>query len=268
MSVGSRYTMVYDIETVPDCASGRKLLDLPNAEDDEVVLALQTRRLEQTQGTSDFLPHYLQRIVAISVVVSGRDWVKVWSLGEDANEKELLERFFAGIDKYCPILVSWNGSGFDLPVLHYRALLHGVAASQYWENGERDSEFRWNNYLSRYHSRHTDLMDVLSGYQNRAFAPLTEIALMLGFPGKMGMDGKKVWDQFKSDNLQSIRDYCETDVLNTYLVYLKFQQIRGSMSVASRMAEEARIELFLKESGKPHLLAFLEVWHGSKIKID
>jgi len=268
MGVKSLYTMVYDIETVPDCASGRKLLNLQNVSDEEVVKALQARRLEQTQGTSDFLPHYLQRIVAISVVVSGREWVKVWSLGEDADEKALLERFFSGIDKYCPTLVSWNGSGFDLPVLHYRALLHGVVASKYWETGERDSEFKWNNYLSRYHNRHTDLMDVLSGYQNRAFAPLTEIALMLGFPGKMGMDGKQVWAQFQSNNLQSIRDYCETDVLNTYLVYLKFQQIRGCISVAERVGEEERLAFFLKESGKPHLLAFLEIWHGSESKID
>lgn len=264
MSGISNCTMVYDIETVPDCVSGRKLLDLPKTlPDEEVVTALKARRLEQTQGSSDFLPHYLQRIVAISVVVSNGEWVRVWSLGTDANEKELIERFFAGIDKYRPTLVSWNGSGFDLPVLHYRALLHEVAAGSYWETGERDSEFRWNNYLSRYHSRHTDLMDVLSGYQNRAFAPLTEIAVMLDFPGKMGMDGKQVWDKFQAGELQSIRDYCETDVLNTYLVYLKFQLIRGHLSSQKRAQEEERLSMFLKQSGKPHLLAFLEAWHAS-----
>lgn len=257
------YTMVYDLETVPDCDQGRKLLDLPDASDEEVALALKARRLEQTQGTSDFLPHYLQRIVAISVVVSTQEWVKVWSLGEDANEKDLLERFFAGIEKYRPTLVSWNGSGFDLPVLHYRTLLHGVSAKRYWENGEREQDYKWNNYLSRYHSRHTDLMDVLSGYQNRAFAPLNEIALMLGFPGKMGMDGKLVWEKFQAQELHNIRNYCETDVLNTYLVYLRYQLMRGMLSPEAYEQEEERLMTFLEQSGKPHLLEFLEIWHGA-----
>ena len=80
-----------------------------------------------------------------------------------------------------------------LPVLHYRALLHKVAAPTYWETGDNQQNFRWNNYLSRFHYRHMDLMDLIAGYQNRAFAPLDDIASMLGFPGKMGMSGDKVW---------------------------------------------------------------------------
>lgn len=255
------YTMVYDLETVPDCVLGRKVLTLANEiSDEEVVAALKARRLEQTHGQSEFLPHYLQRIVAISVVVRGEDWVKVWSLGENANEKDLIERFFAGVERYKPTLVSWNGSGFDLPVLHYRALLHGVAAGQYWENGENDSDFKWNNYLSRYHSRHLDLMDVLAAYQSRAYAPLNEVAMMLGCPGKMGMDGGRVWERFQAGELESIRDYCETDVLNTYLIYLQFQVMRGQISIQHKEQEETRLKTFLQSSGKAHLLTFLELW--------
>ncbi len=80
-----------------------------------------------------------------------------------STEKELIERFYDGIDRFTPNLVSWNG-GFDLPVLHYRALKHGVPGRRYWETGNEDTSFKWNNYLSRYHQRHLDLMDVLAMY--------------------------------------------------------------------------------------------------------
>lgn len=257
----SQYTMVFDIETIPDAILGRRVLSMNDeASEDEVVQALKERRLEKTQGASDFLPHYLQRIVAISVVLSGREGVKAWSLGEDANEKDLIERFFAGIDRYKPILVSWNGCGFDLPVLHYRTLFHDITAATYWDGGENNAEFRWNNYLNRYHARHTDLMDVLAAYQGKAFAPLDEIAVMMGLPGKMGMDGSKVFENFKQNNLQSIRNYCETDVLNTYLVYLGFQKMRGAIDAAEKQAEENRVKEFLSQSGKAHFLEFLEIW--------
>ncbi len=255
--------MVYDIETIPDINSGRKFLGFIEQSDEEVLAALLERRRQQTQG-SDFLPHYLHKVVAISVVVATSEWVKVWSLGdENSDERELIVRFFLGIQQYAPTLISWNGSGFDLPVLHYRALLHGISAPRYWETGESDSGFKWNNYLSRYHQRHTDIMDVISGYQNRAFAPLNEIALMLGFPGKMGMEGGKVFEHFQAGGIHSIRNYCETDVLNTYLIYLRFQFIRGQLDEGSYEYEQTRLKNHLMQSEKPHLLEFLRIWqHG------
>jgi len=253
--------MVYDIETVPDTEGGRRLLELPEADDATVREALVTRQRTKTQGASEFLPHYLQRIVAISVVVRTDDWVKVWSLGElDSTEKELITRFFQGIERYLPLLVSWNGSGFDLPVLHYRALLQGVSALRYWDTGEHDPNFKWNNYLNRYHQRHTDLMEVLSAYQNRAYASLDEIAKLLGFPGKMSMTGGVVWKEYEDSNLQSIRDYCETDVLNTYLIYLRFQYVRGQLDKAGLIFEEERLRAYLATSGKSHLVEFSEAW--------
>ena len=96
------------------------------------------------------------------------------------------------IDKHTPQLVSWNGGGFDLPVLNYRALIHGVTAARYWDWGDDDREFKFNSYLGRYHTRHLDLMDVLAMYQPRASAGLDAIARLCGFPGKLGMDGSEV----------------------------------------------------------------------------
>ena len=221
------------------------------------------RRSLQTQGSSTFLPPHLHQIVCISVVVSTSEWVKVWSLGDsDSNEADIIFRFFEGIQRYSPNLVSWNGSGFDLPVLHYRSLYHGVSSPRYWETGEHDPGFRWNNYLSRYHQRHTDLMDVLAGYQSRANAPLDEIALLLGLPGKMGMHGSEVWDKFQAGHLEEIRNYCETDVLNTYLIYLHFQYIRGQFDQLELDGLKERLKTHLLSMVKPHHLAFLEAWQS------
>ena len=162
--------LVFDIETVPDVEGLRKLWELgPEVSDAGVVELVQQRRRQNTG--SDFMPAHLQKVVAISCALRDRDAVRVWSLGSrDDPERDLVKRFFEGIERYTPQLVSWNGSGFDLPVLHYRALLHGIPACCYWDTGENDREFKFNNYLSRFHARHTDLMDVLAGYQNRAWA--------------------------------------------------------------------------------------------------
>ncbi len=252
--------LVFDIETVPDVKAGRQLFNLKDLSDEDVALAMRALRAQKT-GKTDFLSHFQHQIVAISAVLLSNDSLKVWSLGNPASgEKELLERFFDGIEKFSPVLVSWNGNGFDLPVIHYRALKHGVASARYWDNGDIDREFRWNNYLSRFHARHLDLMDVLSGYQPRAFVPLDELALMLGFPGKMGMSGAHVWESFCSGQIDAIRDYCETDVLNTYLVYLRFQQIRGVLTAGELEHEQNRLRDFLADSGRPHLAEFLARW--------
>lgn len=261
--------LVFDIETVPDIESGRRLYDLSGLSDKEVAEVMFSRRRQETDGTSDFLRLHLHRVVAISVLLSTRDKLNVWSLGSlESGETDLLQRFYEGIEKYTPRLVSWNGRCFDLPVMHYRALLHGVAAPRYWETGNNDQQFKWNNYLSRYHDRHTDLMDVLAGFEYRAVAPLDQIATLLGLPGKMGMSGDKVWDAFQAGDLAGIRNYCETDVLNTYLVYLRFELIRGNLTAEIFEQQCNRVRTMLKDEGKPHLLEFLHAWNGKAVRSE
>lgn len=251
--------LIFDIETIPDIDTGRKIHELHDLSDSDVAEAMFA--LRRAKVGNDFLPHYLQKIVAISLVMSNAKHLKVWSLGDEtSDEKELITRFFGGIDKHTPTLVSWNGGGFDLPVLHYRALLHGISAPTYWESGEHQQAFRWNNYLNRFHYRHLDLMDVLAAYQNRAVAPLDEIASMLGFPGKMGMSGAKVWDEYLAGNIAGIRNYCETDVLNTYCVYLRFELIRGMINQTEYEKAIQRLKTYLKEEehDKQYLQLFCE----------
>lgn len=250
---------VFDIETIPDVEGGRRLYDLEGLTDKEVANVMFHKRRQET-GT-EFLRLHLHRIVAISVVLRSSDRFAVCSLGdEESSESEIIERFFKGIEKYVPTIVSWNGKGFDLPVLHYRSLVHGIQAPQYWETGDNNQSFKWNNYLSRYHRRHTDLMDVLAGYEMRANAPLDEVATLLGFPGKMGMSGAKVWDNYRAGDIKGIRDYCETDVLNTYLVYLRFELINGNLSHKEYEAECELVRTSLAAEDKPHLTEFLNAW--------
>jgi predicted PolB exonuclease-like 3'-5' exonuclease len=255
-------TLVFDIETVPDTDLGRRLYDLHDLSDEQVGQIMFTKRRQETGN--DFLSHEQHRVIAISVVMRSREALKVWSLGdENASEKELIERFFDGVDKFTPELVSWNGSGFDLPVLHYRSLLHGVTAARYWETGDGDSSFRFSNYLSRFHWRHMDLMDVLSGFQGRGRASLDAVATLLGLPGKVGMQGSQVWDVYLNGGLKRIRDYCETDVLNTYLVYLRFQLLRGHLNLNEHAHEVARVRTLLQDSSSAHLKEFAAAWPAS-----
>jgi predicted PolB exonuclease-like 3'-5' exonuclease len=250
--------LVFDIETVPDAELGRRL----GFEGDDLQVAerMLAARSEETGGSS-FLPLEQHRVVAISTVLRSGDQLQAWSLGAaDGAEDDLIRRFFGGIEKVRPTLVSWNGSGFDLPVLHYRMLKHGIAAPTYWDTGDRDRDFKWNNYLNRYHARHVDLMDVLSAYQGRGRASLGNVALLLGLPGKLGMGGEQVFEYWKAGRIADIRAYCETDVFNTYLVWLRFQLVRGLLTAAEHAAEVGRARAWLAERVEPHWRQYEAAW--------
>jgi predicted PolB exonuclease-like 3'-5' exonuclease len=256
-------TLVFDIETVPDVELGRRLYDLHDLGDEDVAKAMFAKQRQRTH--SDFLPPPQQRIVAISIVMRTRDSLKISSLGDlETSERDLVQRFFDGLERYTPVLVSWNGSGFDLPVLNYRALRHGVDAHRFWEMGESDRDFRYNNYLSRYHWRHVDVMDVLSGYGASGRASLEVAAQLAGLPGKLGIGGAQVWPSYLRGELGAIRDYCECDVLNTYLVFLRFQLVRGELDPVSYRRELEVVEAKLAESDRPHLVEYLTLWRASR----
>jgi predicted PolB exonuclease-like 3'-5' exonuclease len=253
--------LVFDIETVPDVAGLRRLHGLDAKIPDAQVadMAFQLRR--QATG-NDFLPLHLQRVIVISCALTERgDSFKVWSLAGE-SEGELIQRFYEGIEKYTPQLVSWNGGGFDLPVLHYRGLIHAVKAPRYWDLGEDDRDFKWNNYISRYHGRHLDLMDLLALYQGRANAPLSDLAQLMGLPGKLGMDGSEVWGAYQAGKLAEIRNYCETDVVNTYLIYLRFQLMRGVLTEAQLRSQCDLVRATLGNSPGPHWKEFLARWQA------
>jgi 3'-5' exonuclease len=252
--------LVFDLETIPDVSGLRTLLGSDAALSDAEVAAQAFAARREKTG-SDFLQHHLHRVAAISCVFRDDEGFRVRSLGSlDDAEPKLIQDFYRIVERYTPQLVSWNGGGFDLPVLNYRALIHGINAARFWEMGDEDRDFKWNNYLSRYHTRHLDLMDHLAMYTGRANAPLDDLAKLCGFPGKMGVDGSQVWSLYQEGRLQEIRDYCETDVVNTYLVYCRYQLLRGRLTRDVYDAEIALVRTSLQTIDAPHWRDYLSMW--------
>lgn len=253
--------LVFDLETAPDVAGLRRLNGLPaEMPDAEVAERAFAQRREKTG--SDFLPLHLHRVIAIGCLFRDEEGLQVRCLGEpgELDEARLIRQFYGIVERHTPQLVSWNGSGFDLQVLHYRGLVHGVQAARYWEQGDDDREFRYNNYIGRYHSRHLDLMDLLALYNGRANAPLDELAKLCGFPGKLGMDGSQVWPAFLGGRLPEIRAYCETDVANTWLVYCRFQKMRGAWTDERYRTELERLRTAVSGLPGEHWERFLDAW--------
>lgn len=277
--------LVFDLETIPDVAGLRRLrgssvaadvdaavssageagereapapASLPPT-DAEVAEAAFAQRRAKTG--SDFLPLHLHRIVAIGCLFRDQEGLRIRCLGQPGDpEAKLVQDFYRIIDRYTPQLVSWNGGGFDLQVLHYRSLIHGVQAPKYWDQGEDERDFRYNNYLSRYHARHLDLMDLLALYNGRANAPLDELAKLCGFPGKLGMDGSQVWPAYLDGRLDEIRAYCETDVANTWLMFCRFQRLRGVWNDEQYAREIALARDVISGLDGLHWMEFMKAW--------
>ena len=258
-------TLAFDIETVPDVAGIRRVHAIEPTLDDAAVLDWFTQQ-RRAQSGNDFLAPVFHRVVAIACVLREGSSLRVWSLGDATDpEEELLRRFCDGIERYVPQLVSWNGGGFDLPVLHHRCLIHGVCAPKYWDWGDDDRDFKFNSYLGRYHTRHLDLMDVLAMYQPRAYAGLDTMARLCGFPGKVGMGGADVSAAVQAGRIDEVRRYCETDVMNTYLLYLRFRLIRGTLTADEYAKEVSMAREKIAATGAPHWQEFIAAWDANAV---
>jgi 3'-5' exonuclease len=256
--------LVFDIESIPDIAGLRLLRSDPEHVTDQWVYSAWCEE-RGNEGKSDFMPLHLQRVLVISCVFRNAEGVKVHSFvdRDNASEGKVIQTFFNTLEKHQPQLVSWNGGGFDLPVLHYRGLRHGVVADKYWDMGDDDREYKYNNYISRYHTRHLDLMDLLAMYQPKNNAPLDAMAKLCGFPGKLGMDGSQVYPAFLEGKLDDIRRYCETDVMNTYLLYCRYQKMRGGLTEAEYDQEIALVKGTLGNlaPSEAHWQEYLASWN-------
>ncbi len=256
--------LVFDIESIPDVAGLRLLRQSDPALDDAGVYAAEIADRAE-RGKGDFMPLHLQRVLVISCVFRNAEGLKIHSMVDReadgvSQEGRVIQQFYNLVERHTPQLVSWNGGGFDLPVLHYRGLRHGVVANKYWDMGEDDREFKYNNYIGRYHLRHLDLMDLLAMYQPRASAPLDAMARLCGFPGKLGMDGSAVYPAYLDGKLDDIRRYCETDVLNTYLVYCRYQKMRGGFTEAEYEREIAHVRETVGAIDEPHWREYTAAW--------
>lgn len=263
---------VFDIETVPDTDAVPNLVGDVGESDEERREALDTYHLDITDGKNAFPRQPFHKVVAVSFLAAeietdGRHenyYLKELRSGGDekAIEHDLVAGFYQWVDKKRPRLVSYNGRGFDLPVLRHRAMVHGITAAGY-----HDISNKWENYTSRYaQDFHCDLQEALTdfGAASRGLK-LNEVCAVLGFPGKFGVDGSQVAPMFAEGRVAEIRDYCETDVLNTYLVYLRYQLTRGRTTKEgyNRAVADVVTLIEAERDERPHLGAFLDAWGES-----
>lgn len=176
-----------------------------------------------------------------------------------ASEAELVGEFFRIVGERHPQLVGWNSGGFDLPVLVYRAMVHGIAAPGFYQYGEP-----YHGYRKRFDEEsHIDLMDVLSFYGASARAKLDEMAQALGIPGKLGIDGGQVGELYAAGDVATIRSYCETDVLTTAMVYARYALHRGWWDRTQYDTFEASAATLLDAATGPQWEAFRSAWKPS-----
>jgi 3'-5' exonuclease len=238
----SPHVIVWDIETVPDLKGFAAAQGLQGKSDADV----------RSELGNKFPKHIYHSIICIGALVAHREnehW-QVDALGcpniGERTEKELISSFVAKIAELCPQLVTFNGSSFDLPVMRYRAMVNGVSAPG----------LSSRPYFNRYTEDAIDLCDVLSSFSPHTKASLHELCRVMGLPGKPdGLSGADVETYFREGRIKEIADYCESDVVNTYRVWLRYELFRGRLSDESFGASEASLQEFIRTRGnvKPHL---------------
>lgn len=263
-----REIFVYDIETVPDADAARRLLAAPKLDDFEARNALAEYFFNKTNGKNDFPRQPFHQVVAISYVHLMREVgedgseiiIKRIATGGDieSSEKEQLRGFFNIINSRAPQLVSFNGRGFDMPVLKYRAMVHGLSCPRWFSQGDK-----WQNYDSRNAiNYHLDLLEVLSDFGASARCSMHEVATAFGIPGKLDTAGDDVRGLFEGGEIEAIRHYCETDVCTTTLIFLRWLLFRGDLSEGAyaRAMLGMRNYLESEQEHRPHLAEFLGCW--------
>ncbi len=222
---------IFDCETVPDAKLIRQTMHLSG--DDIEVSAVAMSEQEEKTGSS-FLPVAYHRIVAISAVIADDFGVfkKVSSI-EGKDEEEMLKNFLSFLDKYQPRLISFNGRNFDIPMMMIRAMKYSLTCNAYFEVDNKElNKNKWDNYRSRYSDRfHLDLMDVISEFGAARGLKLDVLCSLIGAPGKYDVSGDMVFELFYEGEIEKIKEYCESDVLNTYWLFLKYELLRGNLLI-------------------------------------
>ena len=197
------------------------------------LLSLRAMEIFKEKTGSEFLPVCFHRVVSISAVMAdgfGR-FLRVSTL-DGENERDKIAKFLTFIEDFNPRLVSFNGRGFDLPMIMARAMCYDLSAAAYFETNDRDNnKSKWENYRSRYDGRfHLDLLDHISDFGAVRGLKLDHICASVGLPGKYDVHGDQVLQLYYGGEQAKIDEYCRSDVLNTYWLFLKYELLRGKIT--------------------------------------
>jgi predicted PolB exonuclease-like 3'-5' exonuclease len=236
--------IVWDLETVPDLPAAARMLGLGDAPQAEVRAAL----------GPGFPKHPLHKIACIGALIASRQpegW-RVDALGAphlgERSEARLISDFIEKIGRLRPQLVTFNGHSFDLPVLRYRAMVNRISAEG----------LQVRPYFHRYAEDALDLCDVLGSYVPGSKVKLDEVGKILGLSGKPeGLDGGRVEEMVNAGEIEEVARYCETDVLNTYRVWLIYELFRGAVSAEQLAWSERQVREFVasRRTANQHLCA-------------
>lgn len=261
--------LVFDIETVADIDGARRIYPQLAALNDEDTLSALIAIRTQEAG-HDFMRLPLQRIVCISALYIKDGKLSLFSLTADKfSEKDILAKFFRAFSdlETLPQLISWNGSGFDIPVLIYRAMQYDLSAPWLFEEGERIKNMRFDNYVNRFHTRHLDLMDRFSQYGASRREAMDVVASLYGLPGKTDVDGSMVGALVSSGDWQTLSIYCESDVMNTWLIYLRWLRLTGKLSSPDFDAWQQQsydyLAQYTQADGSPRHQEFIADWSSA-----
>jgi len=261
--------VVFDVEWVPDPASGRRIYKLPDTVSDDDVFEVMWRECGATpEDPRPYLKTVMCRIVSVAAVVRKRvrsdvrlDLVTLPGLHDGVqSEGEIIRKFLEAVGTLGAQLVGFNSSNADLPILYQRALVNRVTAPTFCHRPEKPWEGA--DYFSRYSDFNIDLKNELCGY-GKATPSLNELAASLGIPGKLGTDGADVINLWCSGDIRKIIEYNQFDALSTYLVWLRTAHFSGRLTDDAFVREEQLLEACLYQEindGSEHLTLFLDEW--------
>lgn len=254
-----RYICVFDCETVPDADDLRRVYNYSG--DDLAVCKRAIEERKQSVGNG-FLSVCFHKVVAISAVLASIDGsFKRVSTIEGESERERIAKFLDFLQKKKPLLVSYNGRGFDLPMLMMRAMKYNLNAAAYY-----DIKDKWSNYRARYDiTHHIDLLEQFCEFGATSRMGLNEVCNCLALPGKTSVSGEDVLELFYQNKTAQINEYCESDTLNTYWLFLKFSLLRGAISVESYRFNLEKMSEFLAQKKVAYAEIF-EVYLQNELK--
>jgi predicted PolB exonuclease-like 3'-5' exonuclease len=224
---------VFDCETIPDLEMVKKFYTTYS--EDEYMICQEAFDAQEEKTGSSFLPLPFHKVVTISAVIADDfgNFIKVGTFANGKEEKYIIEEFFKFIDSKNPKIVSFNGRAFDMPMLLIRAMKYNISLPAYFEvNNQALNKSKWENYRTRFSENfHNDLLETIGNYGAVRGLKLDEICYMSGLPGKFDVHGDEVTKLYFDGEADKIEEYCESDVLNTYWLYLKYELLKGTLSL-------------------------------------